>query len=45
MIEITLRLDYDSFDQFWESINGLRVEDIISDYHCIQWSGEEVEEK
>ena len=40
MLEITLTLDYETWAQFWDSINGKRVEDVILNSHCISWHGE-----
>lgn len=45
MIKIVLTLDYESFDKFWESFCGDKVEEIILNSHCISWSGEEVPEQ
>ena len=43
MVKITLTLDYENFDDFWDSYVGDKVEDVILHSKCISWSGEEVE--
>lgn len=44
MVKITLCLDYDTFDELWNSHTGKVIEHAILHNKCLWWRGEEDEE-